>query len=803
MCPYLSPTSTSCSPGSRATKTLQTIFLDTASLLSHVDAPTKKEATSGLIKLMKLLPQDSIFFLNTWTWGYEDILKAINAEFGAKIHLDRYKYGIYQRISDQTLNRLASSNPDTRFHACERFSRCPHVAVENGTAKDKDGKYSSVNAEGKTVVYVNPVVMGEKKYAEYMEDVQAQLQRGEVVTNLRVVPNTLVPGLRGLDWAAMPKMFNRCLAAHANLVPDVALDASLVDEVLEFDYEDAVMKNLEGQGALEMAEHWAESRHIIKMLRSLRDYLPLRERVFVNRVLKKQEDAEEAAAKRRYGGYDDDTDSDREDERGRIAHLLFAEPGADHGQNLERSSSPPIELSSGNGGVLVSPGRPSIEPPPPERNREPLTPESSPPRKMNKGKKRQIDLDRTPGGLGSAFPDLLTPPRSKRVRDAAQSPPLAALDNFLFKMPPLLTSSDTSPGVRRKRRKLETPPTEDQNFPLDQSPASMGQTPLEPPSTSLRPAHLRPRGTCMISSAPTASPDASFRESFSRRSATLARRYSIADKLCRARPDLASPAYLAKRESWNSISEIREQYLEGLRSIKPSSTSSSPAKVSIQPEPSVSIGKLPLPLLDEDDIHEGSVNWERSRLLAAKVRAQVERDIFGLPIFESIVTPEEPAWQLHTAHRDQLDPLANTAAPAWFTIAMKHALDPILQELSSLNEKVDDLSGRMDDLSAKVDELDTSDLANISNTVDSINEEVESVQENMDGIKYKVSSVDVLSVAVLALSQQVAVLNDQSERIEGMLTAQASALDSLSDSGLAGHPSYLLIRDGSPTQLPA
>lgn len=117
-------------------------------------------------------------------------------------------------------------------------------------------------------------------------------------------------------------MFNHCLAAHANLVPDVALDASLVDEVLDFDYEDAVMKNLEGQGALEMAEHWAESRHIVKMLRSLRDYLPLRERVFVNRVLKKQEDAEEAAAKRRYGGYDDDTDSDREDERGRIAHLL-------------------------------------------------------------------------------------------------------------------------------------------------------------------------------------------------------------------------------------------------------------------------------------------------------------------------------------------------------------------------------------------------------------------------------------------------------------------------------------------------
>ena len=41
---------------------------------------------------------------------------------------------------------------------------------------------------------------------------------------------------------------------------------------------------------------------------------------------------------------------------------------------------------------------------------------------------------------------------------------------------------------------------------------------------------------------------------------------------------------------------------------------------------------------------------------------------------------------------------------------MKHALDPILQELSSLSDKVDDLSGRMDDLNDKVDDLDTSDL---------------------------------------------------------------------------------------------
>ena len=161
---------------------------------------------------------------------------------------------------------------------------------------------------------------------------------------------------------------------------------------------------------------------------------------------------------------------------------------------------------------------------------------------------------------------------------------------------------------------------------------------------------------------------------------------------------------------------------------------------------------------------------------------------------------------------------------------MKHALDPILQELSSLSDKVDDLSGRMDDLNDKVDDLDTSDLADISNTVDHINEEMESVQGDMGNITRQVSAVDALSVAVLALSQQVAGLNEQSERIEGMLTAQVSfscllniratvfmktgGRPRVGSTGLRAkfsrgfgpsrsHPSHLLIRDGSPTRPPA
>ena len=102
-----------------------------------------------------------------------------------QIHVDRYKYSIYKHISDPLLRALVTRDPSsTRFHACERFCRCEYVAVENGTRKDKDGKYSSVNKDGRAVVYINPVSMGGDRWDSYLVDVKERMENGEMVTNL-------------------------------------------------------------------------------------------------------------------------------------------------------------------------------------------------------------------------------------------------------------------------------------------------------------------------------------------------------------------------------------------------------------------------------------------------------------------------------------------------------------------------------------------------------------------------------------------------------------------------------------------
>lgn len=105
---YLAPLRSTSEPsvsGGSVGETLEAIYLDTACLLSTAAAPSKvrvyshayfiallimthkDEATSSLVKLMEYFPPSTRFFINGWTWGYEDIYKAIARTFRTKVVL--------------------------------------------------------------------------------------------------------------------------------------------------------------------------------------------------------------------------------------------------------------------------------------------------------------------------------------------------------------------------------------------------------------------------------------------------------------------------------------------------------------------------------------------------------------------------------------------------------------------------------------------------------------------------------------------------------------------------------------------
>lgn len=37
------------------------------------------------MELMCLLPPTTLFFINAWTWGYEDVLKAVSRTFRTRV----------------------------------------------------------------------------------------------------------------------------------------------------------------------------------------------------------------------------------------------------------------------------------------------------------------------------------------------------------------------------------------------------------------------------------------------------------------------------------------------------------------------------------------------------------------------------------------------------------------------------------------------------------------------------------------------------------------------------------------------
>ncbi|KAH9936509.1 uncharacterized protein B0H18DRAFT_1206791 [Fomitopsis serialis] len=308
-------------------QTLDAIHLDTACLLSTINVPAKAEATAGLVSLMSLLPSTTLFFINSWTWGYEDILKAVARAFDSQIHVDRYKHSVYTSITgDAFLKHIITADAgSTRFHACERFNRCEHVSVDgNGgrapTAAANAGP--SLSSAGKHVVYVNPVTMGTAGWELYVKDTREKIQSGEVINHLLVplsrhsplpelrafvslfkpkelIPNTLDPALKGLDWACMPEMFSGCLSSESSTAFRPEADCYSVD-MREMAHElfsdedagaDVALKNLEGDGARELADRWADSGKFRRKLAVMHQYLRGKDRTVVERIMEGGKDA--------------------------------------------------------------------------------------------------------------------------------------------------------------------------------------------------------------------------------------------------------------------------------------------------------------------------------------------------------------------------------------------------------------------------------------------------------------------------------------------------------------------------------
>ncbi|WVQ93754.1 hypothetical protein IAU59_000831 [Kwoniella sp. CBS 9459] len=240
---YLAPTSThagsSDSQHKAGRRVLDRIYLDTSAMLGTGDMPDREPVLQDLVEQMSLYPPDTIFFLDTWCFGWEFVIKEISRYFGELVHVDRYKRSIYKAVeTDPYLLACTTTDPTaTRFHACERFAKCTECR------RFQKGSPKPVYNLDKRIVSVNMVEIKEASWAlehqSFLEalgkaalgegpwpyTINVPLARHSPLPELQnlvklfrpkaVSPNAIVTTLKGLDYFLLPDFLYNCVAPGA------------------------------------------------------------------------------------------------------------------------------------------------------------------------------------------------------------------------------------------------------------------------------------------------------------------------------------------------------------------------------------------------------------------------------------------------------------------------------------------------------------------------------------------------------------------------------------------------------------
>ncbi|KAK1633236.1 beta-lactamase-like protein [Colletotrichum phormii] len=134
-------------------KTLDKIYLDT-SFIKDIPFQTKAEGTAELLRKVAQYPDDTVFHIQAWTYGYEQVWIALAKALKSRIHVDDYKMRIFSSLTGKRTNdRFSSSihlcpeapalagyvcgntphpgcltrDKNVRLHSCERGNFCNTV----------------------------------------------------------------------------------------------------------------------------------------------------------------------------------------------------------------------------------------------------------------------------------------------------------------------------------------------------------------------------------------------------------------------------------------------------------------------------------------------------------------------------------------------------------------------------------------------------------------------------------------------------------------------------------------------------
>ncbi|KAF2091234.1 hypothetical protein K490DRAFT_33361 [Saccharata proteae CBS 121410] len=168
-------------PYAAGIRRLDAIYLDTTHASRHPnnqDFPSKADGLKELLEKLNQYPDETIFHIAAWTFGYEDVWTAISSFLHSPIHLDRYRWSLYKSLLPTTpadlpvapeaspmvgfnlgnhrKNGCLTPNPHVRLHSCEAGSGCPVIE-------------GSGDGGGVPYVQILPIVKRSKRGTEIAE----------------------------------------------------------------------------------------------------------------------------------------------------------------------------------------------------------------------------------------------------------------------------------------------------------------------------------------------------------------------------------------------------------------------------------------------------------------------------------------------------------------------------------------------------------------------------------------------------------------------------------------------------------
>lgn len=141
--------------GHKPLKQLDCIYIDTTFATKdnpYKHFPSKAEGTSELLQKVSKYPKDTVFYFDTWTFGYEDVWLALCGFLDCQVHVDDYRLKLYRALATgdeprapeaarlfgyQCGNHMKEgclTTRHTRLHSCEQGTGC--AVFSKGTWSD-------------------------------------------------------------------------------------------------------------------------------------------------------------------------------------------------------------------------------------------------------------------------------------------------------------------------------------------------------------------------------------------------------------------------------------------------------------------------------------------------------------------------------------------------------------------------------------------------------------------------------------------------------------------------------------------